>query len=261
MCLIVFNWAPDSQRPLVLAANRDEFHNRASLDAHYWTDHPNIFGGRDLEKNGTWLGLANNSDNTFRLAALTNYRSVDKQIYLHSRGEITHNFLASKQTAVEYVREINYQQYAGFNGLFFDGGQLVYCHHQVDSKPEIILLDKGIYGLSNAKLDTPWPKVVTTKVAFQTLEEDQQATAITDHFFGFLQDDSTAADHLLPDTGVGTDIERMLSAAFIISPSYGTRTSSVVIIEQDNNQQSVIFHERQYSKEGRRIRELVKTLK
>ncbi len=261
MCLIVFNWAPDSRKPLILAANRDEFHSRESLDAHYWTDHPNIFGGRDLEKNGTWLGLANNPDNTFRLAALTNYRSADKKIYLSSRGEITHNFLASDQSALNYAQSINYSQYAGFNGLFFDGYQLVYCHHQADTNPEIFLLEKGIYGLSNAKLDSPWPKVVKTKAAFQALEEYQENAEIANHFYNYLQDNSPATDDLLPETGVDIVLERLLSPAFIKSPNYGTRTSSVVIFDQQEKKQRIFFQERQFSEEGKTIRELITTLK
>tara|TARA_R110001599_G_scaffold59056_5_gene163731 strand:- start:7913 stop:8701 length:789 start_codon:yes stop_codon:yes gene_type:complete len=261
MCLIVFNWQPNSHRPLTLAANRDEFHQRASLDAHFWDDHPSIFAGRDLEKQGTWLGLSKNDKaNSFKMAALTNFRRIDPQKYLHSRGEITRNFLASEQTALEYAQEILFSQYAGFNGLFFDGEALVYCHYGMNADPVIHTLDEGIYGLSNAKLDSPWPKSEKTKVALQTLDKNGDHDMVANQLFNILRDDTQADDSLLPDTGIGIEFERLLSPAFIISPSYGTRTSSVVIINQESNKQTAYFKERQFSNKGESIRELSKEL-
>tara|TARA_R110001592_G_scaffold356543_2_gene658665 strand:- start:35758 stop:36546 length:789 start_codon:yes stop_codon:yes gene_type:complete len=261
MCLIIFNWQPNTQRPLTLAANRDEFHNRASLDAHFWEDNPKIFGGRDLEKNGTWLGLSNNDNNaTFRLAALTNFRSSDNTQYEHSRGEITQQFLSSNLSAFEYAQQITFGFYAGFNALFYDGSKLVYCHHESNQTPEIYLLDKGIYGLSNAKLNSPWPKVEKTKKAFHTLSINENHEFSARHLFSFLSNNKPAEDSLLPDTGVGIDFERILSPAFIISPSYGTRTASVVIIDKKENKQTVYFNERQFSNKGGKIRELIKRL-
>lgn len=261
MCLIILNWQPNSQRPLILAANRDEFHKRPSLDAHFWEDKPNIFAGRDLEKSGTWLGLSkNNNETTFRLAALTNFRSLDNTLYEHSRGEITQQFLDSSLGALDYAQNIPFSLYAGFNALFFDGSELVYYHSQRHQAPEIHTLDKGIYGLSNAKLDSPWPKVEKTKMAFQTLSENESHDLSAKHLFNFLRDDAPSEDCFLPNTGVGIDLERLLSPAFIISPSYGTRTASVVIIDNEENQQSVYFNERQFSNTGENIRELIKYL-
>lgn len=261
MCLIIFNWEPDSIRPLTLAANRDEFHMRASLDAHFWEDHPQVFAGRDLEKNGTWLGTAKNKHNTsFRLAALTNFRSLDNKQYMHSRGEITQNFLSSHESALAYAQGISFDQYAGFNALFFDGTSLVYAHHEPSINPDIFTLEKGIYGLSNAKLNSPWPKVENSLKAFQTLANNAPHKESVEHLLKFLRDNSHAEDSSLPDTGVGIELERMLSPAFIISPSYGTRTASVVIVDQQEDEQSVYFHERQFSNTGENIRELVKQL-
>tara|TARA_R110002167_G_scaffold236325_12_gene441534 strand:- start:1580 stop:2368 length:789 start_codon:yes stop_codon:yes gene_type:complete len=261
MCLIVFNWQPNSHRPLTLAANRDEFHKRASLDAHFWEDHPNVFAGRDLEKQGTWLGLSkNNNASCFRMAALTNFRRIDSQQYLHSRGEITRNFLVSKQPALDYAQEILFSQYAGFNGLFFDGKSLIYCHHGIDTKPVIYSLDKGIYGLSNAKLDSPWPKSEKTKAALQTIDKNGGHDTVANQLLNILKDDTQADDSLLPNTGIGIEFERLLSPAFIISPSYGTRTSSVVIINQEKDKQMAYFKERQFSNKGENIRELSKEL-
>ena len=261
MCLIIFNWQPNTQRPLILAANRDEFHIRPSLDAHFWKDKPKIFAGRDLEKNGTWLGLSkNNNNSSFRLSALTNFRGTDNKQYTHSRGEITQQFLESNLGALEYAQQIPFDLYSGFNVLFFDGTSLVYCHHEANKTPEIHTLDKGIYGLSNAKLNSPWPKVEKAKIAFQLLNENEIHEQSAKFLFHYLRDNKIAEDSLLPKTGVGIELERMLSPAFIISPSYGTRTASVVIIDDTENRQSVYFNERQFSNKGANVRELVKQL-
>ncbi|MFT6030149.1 MAG: hypothetical protein ACI8O8_001892 [Oleiphilaceae bacterium] len=261
MCLIIFNWQPNSQRPLILAANRDEFHMRPSLDAHFWEDNPKIFAGRDLEKKGTWLGLAkNDNSSSFRLSALTNFRSTDNNQYKHSRGEITQHFLETNLGALEYAQQIPFSLYAGFNALFFDGTSLIYCHYESHQTPDIYILDKGIYGLSNAKLNSPWPKVEKTKIAFQSLAGNEIHEQSAKNLFHYLRDNKLAEDSLLPETGVGIELERMLSPAFIISPSYGTRTASLVIVDVKENQQSVYFNERQFSNKGEHVRELIKRL-
>ena len=261
MCLIIFQWAPDSQTPLTLVANRDEFHQRPSLDAHFWEDEPAIFAGRDLEKLGTWLGLAKSeTSEAFKLAALTNFRSLDATQYKHSRGEITKDFLLSKLSALDYAKQISFEDYAGFNGIFFDGGALVYCHYQKGHPPEIISLSAGTYGLSNAKLDSPWPKVNRTKAAFSLIDKSKSKHKVAEDLFTCLQDTHLAKDSDLPKTGVGIELERMLSPAFIISPSYGTRTSSVVIIKNTTGTPLAYFQERQFSPEGMQTRTLSKQL-
>lgn len=261
MCLIIFNWQPDSQKPLILAANRDEFHKRPSLDADYWEDNPDIFGGRDLEKRGTWLGLRKNPDNTsFRMSALTNFRRPDQKKYGHSRGEIPHAFLASSLSAQEYLQQIEYEKYAGFNGLFFDGKELAYCHHESGQKASIQLLKPGKYGLSNAQLDTPWPKVQRTKKAFDDLDCNASNDDLAKHLMTYLRDDQIAEDHVLPNTGVGIEFERMLSAPFIISPEYGTRTATIIIMEARGESTTTFFKERQFSRDGQELREQLKHL-
>lgn len=262
MCLIVFKWAPNSQIPLTLAANRDEFHQRPSLDAHFWEDDPAIFAGRDIEKGGTWLGIAKQKNShTFKLAALTNFRCLDRTDYQHSRGEVTQNFLRTQHSAQAYTKQLNFDQYAGFNGLFFDGESLVYCHHERNKKPEIITLEEGIYGLSNAKLNTSWPKVERTKAAFSKSCTQQPFEHMIRELFTHLKDTTIANDNELPQTGVGIELERMLSPAFIISPSYGTRTSTVVVISHEQSGQSTYFEERQFSPKGKQIKAQIKTLK
>ena len=257
MCLIVFNWQPNADRMLTLASNRDEFYARPSKSAHYWNDSPNIFGGRDLKMQGTWLAVSR----SMRFAAVTNFRSPNKQSYPRSRGEIPHHFLSTNLSAIHFAQQISLEDYAGFNALLFDGKSLVYCHNQKNSLGEYVLpieLAAGNYGLSNHLLDTPWPKVERTKNALSRIEYEAikyDKTDIAQKLLFALKNDEKAADHLLPNTGIKLEFERALSSAFISLPDYGTRTSTIVIIERTTGNSSrhssipvkqIYFHERQY---------------
>jgi len=245
MCLIIFSWQPNAKRMLTLASNRDEFYERPSQDAHFWEDSPNIFGGRDLKMQGTWLAVSRN----MRFAAITNFRSPESQTYLRSRGEIPHLFLNSTLSAIDYSAQIPKQEFAGFNALLFDGEHLVYCHNQKDKQGQYsagTILPAGHYGLSNHLLNTPWPKVVRAKNALHGTEALNQLTDISKHLLTALQDQEIAADENLPSTGISIEFERLLSAPFISSPIYGTRTSTVVLIEKKIENRQVYFHERQY---------------
>jgi len=229
---------------LTLASNRDEFYERPSQNAHFWEDSPHIFGGRDLKMQGTWLAVSRN----MRFAAITNFRSSDSQTYLRSRGEIPQFFLNSTLSALDYSAQIPKQEFAGFNALLFDGEHLVYCHNQKDIHGQYHdgeALPAGHYGLSNHLLDTPWPKVVRAKNALHGTETLNQAD-ISKHLLTALQDQKIAADENLPNTGISIEFERLLSAPFISSPIYGTRTSTVVLIENEIKKKQVYFHERQY---------------
>ena len=268
MCLIIFSWNPANVRPLILGANRDEFHQRPSQDAHYWPDAPHTFAGRDLKMMGTWLGLAKGPEKPrFRLAALTNVRQANTANYGHSRGELTRLFLESDQSAQDYCQAIEFERYAGFNGLFYDGDSLVYVHHSAKQAAEIQGLAPGNYALSNARLDTPWPKVQQSRLALDKITPDQSIEQTSDILFHQLGNTQIASDETLPDTGVGLALERMLSAAFIISPEYGTRTSTTVIIEEQGegalstkNGQSAFFIEHQFLADGSKNRSLFETL-
>jgi len=268
MCLIIFSWDPDSQRPLILGANRDEFHRRPSQDAHFWPDAPHIFAGRDLQMMGTWLGLSKHAgEQSFRLAALTNVRQADQTNYQRSRGELTRLFLESGQAALDYCREIPLEEYAGFNGIFYDGASLVYIHHNAKSGDEFYQLPPGNYALSNARLDTPWPKVQHSRQALEKITDHLSAQESTQILFKYLEDTRIADDASLPDTGVGIELERMLSAAFIISPEYGTRTSTAVVIDELKKtdiegmcKQSALFIEHQFRRDGSKDRSLSKRL-
>ena len=268
MCLIVFNWQPKAQKMLTLASNRDEFYARPSKSAHFWEDLENIFGGRDLKMQGTWLAVSRN----MRFAAVTNFRSPNNQVQRRSRGEIPSDFLNSDTSALQFAKEIKLQEYAGCNALLFDGETLVYCHNQKDKDDNYtpaINLPAGLYGLSNHLLNTPWPKVQRTKQALADTVKLTKNIDLTQHVLSALQNDEIASDDLLPNSGVGLALERLLSPAFITSPSYGTRTSTVVIIEQESSTthpspndkaQKIFFHERQYQGDKNKFKECSYTI-
>ncbi len=225
MCLIVFAWQVIPDMPLIAAANRDEFYDRPASAAAWWDDYPQVFAGRDLQGGGTWLGVTREG----RFAALTNIRAPsERREDAPSRGALVANFLAGEMTAQDYVTEIGAQDdpFNGFNLLVGDRDQLIWFSNrgQADArngKP----LAPGIYGLSNDLLDTPWPKVVRTKAQFASL---LCQGANEDAYFEMLTDTAKASDCRLPKTGVGVELERLLSAVCIESPTYGTRVSMLV---------------------------------
>lgn len=225
MCLIVFRWQPDSAEPLTLLSNRDEFYQRPSLSAHYWPDAPDIYAGRDQEKQGTWLGVSKQG----RFSAVTNFREAGSaQTDLRSRGEIVTQFLSSKASAQGFAETLQDQfaHYPGFNALCFDGEQLLYLSNRADQAYQA--LNAGIYGLSNGLLDSNWPKVRRLKQAFTEELSKQDEPNSDARLLALLQDRQLAEDHALPDTGVGLEIERMLSSIYIASEGYGTRTSTLL---------------------------------
>ena len=226
MCLIVFAWRPGHAQPLVVAANRDEFYARPAKPLAQWVDAPQVFAGRDLEAGGTWLGVGANG----RFAALTNIREPHKPPSRRSRGELVSDFLSGNQSIGEYFADVGRRsvEYAGFNLLLGSGDQLWHYNSQ-DVAPQ--LLGAGIYGLSNAGLDTPWPKLLKAKTALAEVLNDPQPQAL----LALLSDRQTAPFSDLPDTGVGLATESLLSSVFISSPSYGTRASTALIINADGS--------------------------
>ncbi|RMQ45650.1 hypothetical protein ALQ04_03159 [Pseudomonas cichorii] len=228
MCLIVFAWRPSHPQPLIVAANRDEFYARPALPLAQWPDHPDVHAGRDLEAGGTWLGIGAQG----RFAALTNIRNPDQTLGLRSRGELVARFLKGEQSLEDYLAETASRigEYTGFNLLVGNARQLYYLN-TLDPQPRP--LSEGVYGISNAGLDTPWPKLLKARAALQAQLDDPQPAAL----FNLLQDAQPAAEAELPDTGVGLSTESLLSSIFIASPNYGTRASSVLIVNADGSRQ------------------------
>jgi uncharacterized protein with NRDE domain len=203
----------------VVAANRDEFYARRTASADFWPAHPHVLAGRDLEAGGTWLGITREG----RFAALTNYRDpASHKPNAPSRGGLVADFLIGTASIDTYLDTLSAADYNGFNLLLGDGQRLVAFSNISGQRHE---LAPGIYGLSNHLLDTPWPKVGAGKAALTAaLAALPDETAL----FRLLRDDTRPPDGALPATGVSLDWERLLSAAFICGPDYGTRCSTVV---------------------------------
>jgi uncharacterized protein with NRDE domain len=230
MCIIVFAFETRADYPLVLADNRDEFYNRPAAAAGYWEDHPDIYAGRDLVGGGTWLGVTRSG----RFAAVTNYRDTKAAPGTISRGNLTADFLKGSGPAEEYLSDIQRRagDFSGFNlilGEINDARREMF--HYSNRGDEITSLEPGIYGLSNHLLNTPWPKVRTGMERFSNLVKGPEVDR--ERIFGLLADQALAPDTDLPDTGVGLEIERALSAIFIKTPVYGTRCSTLLTFDKD----------------------------
>lgn len=237
MCLVFISFDNHPTYKLVIASNRDEFYHRRTAPADFWKEYPHVLAGRDLEAGGSWLGITTSG----RLSLVTNYRdlrNIKKQA--PSRGALVADFLLSNVSVSEYYDQIlpNAPAHNGFNLLFGNIHELLYFSNY---KPEAELLSPGIYGLSNHLLNTPWPKVERGKAKFALALESKIIDA--NRLFDLLYDENRASDDQLPDTGIGIERERALSSMFIKSPDYGTRSSTVLLIDRDNN---VRFTERVY---------------
>jgi len=244
MCFLLFAVRVHPDYPLVIAANRDEFLTRPTAPAEFWTDSPNVLAGRDLEAGGTWLGMTRQG----RFAALTNFRNPDGHDATRpSRGALVSDFLtdANKIPAANYLNAINDSDttYNGYNLIAGAGATLVHYSNQAS---DMTLLSPGIHALSNALLDTPWPKSVR---GTKTLEEilATPGTPDTEAMLALLTDRDPASDDSLPDTGVGTENERALSPIFIRHGTYGTRCSTIITVRDDGE---VSFMERSYEKDA-----------
>jgi len=247
MCLILFSFDPNAKIPLVVAANRDEFFARPTANAGFWQDHPQILAGQDLVGGGTWLGMTR----TGRFAAVTNVREpnvvVDNPL---SRGDLTRDFLSGSQSCADYLESIQEHalRYSGFNLLVGELNQTTQeLFYFSNRKQGINQLSAGTYGLSNHLLDSSWPKVSQGKVFLQntldnSLNQNTDELVLHDKLREFLEDPSLASDEILPKTGVSYEREKALSAAFITLPDYGTRTSTVLTI----NNGTAVFSEKNY---------------
>lgn len=240
MCLIFLSVKQHPAYKLIIAANRDEFYERKTAAAHFWVDHPHIVGGRDLEANGTWLAMTKSG----RISMLTNYRDfTNLKSVAPSRGQLVSDYLVNDIAPEQYLRAIepSAAQYNGFNLVVGSVEELWYYSNYRDGMTR---LEKGFYGLSNHLLDTPWPKVIRGKE--KMLPVLTQPTILADQLFEILLDEQRAADDLLPQTGLPLDRERALSSMFIKTANYGSRCSTVILVDQQNR---VEFYERAYNTE------------
>lgn len=236
MCLITFAYHAHPTYKFILAANRDEFYARPTSAAGWWHDHPAVLGGRDLRAKGTWMGINRNG----RFAAVTNFRDI-KNIKpdAKTRGDLPTDFLIGDSTPATYAAKIQAEgdQYNGFNMIVLDE-EMAYAGNYSEDSYE---LGFGIYGLSNALLDTPWPKVQRAKSKFeQLIQKEFQLEDLIE----MMGDEEKAADDLLPETGLDYRMEKALSSMCIRTPEYGTCCSTALTIDYDGK---VEFFEKTYA--------------
>lgn len=238
MCLILFAWQTHPEIPLIVAANRDEELDRPTAPARFWEDRPGILAGRDLVGGGTWMGVTQGG----RFAALTNYRDPsESREGKESRGHLVADYLTGNLSPRSYLEQAadKGDRFPGFNLLVGNREELWYFSNR---KEGVSRVTPGIHGLSNAFLDTPWPKVIRGKEGMAAcIHQDQPDPSC---FFEVLADSEPAPDPELPDTGVGLELERGLSPALIRLPGYGTRASTVLTMGREGK---VFFTERTYS--------------
>jgi len=237
MCLILFAYNIHPAYRLILAANRDEFYDRPSLPADFWSKHPQVLAGVDLKEKGTWLGVTREG----KFAAITNYRDpASWKAEAPSRGKLVSRYLTGSSEPARYLKNIarKADAYNGFNFLLGDEKDLfVYSNRGAIQK-----LPAGIYGLSNHLLDSPWPKVLRGKKLLKAALTKKGAE-LEEALFALLSDRRVPKDHALPDTGVDLEWERILSPMFIESPVYGTRASTILLM---GNNKRIKFIEKVY---------------
>ncbi len=228
MCLLVFARHSHPHYPLVVVANRDELHARPARIAGWWPEHPAVLAGHDLQAGGTWMGV--------NLAgcwgAVTNYRDGVREPALRSRGELVTDFLSAEQEPRAYLDAVARRggDYGGFSLLVGDVENL-YCYS--NRATGIQQVSSGIHTLSNHLLDTPWPKAELARLKLGRAL--RKSTLALEDLLAVLADAEPFADHELPATGVGIELERVLSPPFITGGEYGTRCTTVLMVDRDGN--------------------------
>lgn len=245
MCLVVFAVDAHARYPLVLGANRDEFHARPTASAGWWEEEPSVLAGRDLQGGGTWMGIRTDG----RWAALTNHRDPARErAGAPSRGALVKDFLLGPADPLEYGGAIAPEagRYNGFNLLAGTLSEVYWLSNRA-ARAAPTRVAPGIHGLSNHLLDTPWPKVERARRALADLLVEPDLAP--DRLLTLLLDRTRAADSDLPRTGVATELERALSPMFISTEGYGTRSSTALLVDREGRAR---FIERSYAPGGER---------
>lgn len=238
MCLIVFSYKNYPDYPFILATNRDEFYGRPTQPAHVWNTSPKILAGKDEKAGGTWLGISENG----RFAALTNYRQMDDiEEDTTSRGIIVKDFLLSDDNPRKYLAELQ-KKGEQFNGFNLVAGFVDELYYISNKKEGVYKIKPGIHAISNAFLNTPWPKTEQASKSFKRILADEGPDE--EKLFNMLKNDQRYPLDELPDTGLPKETEKAVSSIFIETDNYGTRSSTVVIVDKKKN---VHFAERSYN--------------
>lgn len=247
MCLIIFAHQQHASYPLLVAANRDEYYQRPTRGAHIWPGSERLLAGKDLTAGGTWLGITASG----RFAAITNHRNpAHTPDQPRSRGLLTLDFLRGHMNPLNYLQDLSRSgsEYAGFNLLLGDGKELCY-YSNVEGAPE--QLTPGVYGLSNALLDTPWPKLdkgreqMRELVSDPRLAADEQGHAILARV---VSDRTPNPGHHFEDENLDPELASLLSAQFISSDQYGTRATTSLLLHNNGN---ISFGEQNFSARGK----------
>jgi len=227
MCLILIAYKSHPGYPLILAANRDEFYARPTEPLALRGPGRDMLCGLDLEGGGTWLAAGRG-----RIAALTNVREPGRvKAGAPSRGLLVSGCIGSAQPLDQFMEDLLRQpaEHNGFNLIAADSAGLYYCSNRFGGA---VRLSAGLYGLCNHRLDTPWPKVTRAKKLFADALAAHDEPDI-EALFAVVRDDTQPPDAELPYTGVGPEWERILAPIFIRSPIYGTRTSSLLLLDKN----------------------------
>jgi uncharacterized protein with NRDE domain len=235
MCLLVFQYDEHPDYALVFAGNRDEFYDRPTAPAGAWDDAPHVLAGRDLKAGGTWMGVTRSG----HWGVVTNIRDRHPRLDdARSRGALVADYLRDEPAPRAYLDRIAAEadRYNGFNLLLGTPTSLYYLSNR---EGVVRMVDSGLHGLSNDRLDTPWPKVTRAKEGLRARIEAGEVSP--EALLDLLDDRRPAPDDQLPDTGIGRRRERMLSSIFIDGEQYGTRASTVLMIGRDG---TVTFVER-----------------
>ncbi len=238
MCLLFLSIDNHPNYKLIIAGNRDEFYNRKTAAAQFWDDNPGILGGRDLVAGGTWMAMTRSG----RIAMVTNYRDpANIKSNAPSRGHLVTDFLIGNDSPEQYLERVSKvgKTYNGFNLIVGYKNDVWYYSNY---RPSVEKLAPGFYGLSNHLLETAWPKVTRGKEVIKPIIHD--AVIDPEKVLGALYDDQTAEDSLLPSTGVPLAQERALSSMFIKMEGYGSRCSTVILVDKADQ---VLFSERSYN--------------
>ncbi len=222
MCIVVLAWQTVPNKPLILFGNRDEFYHRDAAQLAIWPQ-SSIIAGRDLQSGGTWLGITASG----RWAIITNYRRKENPPEnAITRGALVADYLNGDSEPLAYLQSVNPEQYAGFNLIV---GTLTGAAIMGNRGTPPQMLPAGIHTLSNALIDTEWPKTKRLAQGFHTMDLTANDDALVINGFNLLNDETKASIGELPNTGIGTEMEEVLSSIRIDSPIYGTRVSSVLV--------------------------------
>jgi uncharacterized protein with NRDE domain len=245
MCLIVLAWMKHPRYRLVVAANRDEFHDRPAESLAWWGDAVPMLAGRDLAAGGTWMGVSRSG----RFAAVTNFREPNQAASpaAPSRGTLVPRFLADDAEPAGFIDRLRKSaaDFAGFNVIAAASRSLLYFSNRAAGVPRE--LEPGVYGLSNHELDSPWPKLTRARERLAA-QVDRSGEPEVAALFDLLADREPADDPALPATGLPMDMERAISAPFVLHPRYGTRCSTVLLAGHDGR---VVTTERRFDAAGR----------